>query len=237
MRAQMRCGLPTFFLVLLVLLPADAADPAFADLLAQAQAQAAAGHRWAPPGDNFAETVITMVDRLSTATPAQIAEFTALVERNHLASLEAPASTAAPPDAPPGSVVVRPDAAVAPLAPVPPLVSSPAPSPVPSRPTVPPPAAVAVIPDSHTNDLYVRGQAAERRGDISGARRFYASAAQHGHAAAARNLGRLYDPAFLTRNSIGGIDADPAAARYWYERATALGDAAATPLLQALSTR
>jgi len=93
------------------------------------------------------------------------------------------------------------------------------------------------MPDARTVDLYMRGQAAERRGDISGARRFYAAAVQHGYGTAARSLGRLYDPEYVHRNAIGGIDADAATARHWYERATALGDPEAGPLLQALSSR
>jgi len=58
MLAQMRCSLPILCAFLLVMLPADAAEPSFADLLARAQAQAAADHRWNPPGDNFVETLV-----------------------------------------------------------------------------------------------------------------------------------------------------------------------------------
>jgi TPR repeat protein len=86
-------------------------------------------------------------------------------------------------------------------------------------------------------ELFARGQQAERQGDISGARRFYSSAAQQGHAMAARDLGRLYDPAYLKQTAQGGIDADPAIARQWYERAIAMGDAEAGPLVEALSLR
>jgi TPR repeat protein len=85
--------------------------------------------------------------------------------------------------------------------------------------------------------LFARGLDAEHRGDVSGARRFYLSAAQQGDAAAARNLGRLYDPVYLAQTTLGGIDPDPALAQRWYERAIRLGDAEAAPLLEALSTR
>jgi hypothetical protein len=54
---------------------------------------------------------------------------------------------------------------------------------------------------------------------------------------AARNLGRLYDPVFLGQTALGGIDADPAIARQCYERAVAMGDAEAAPLVKALSLR
>jgi TPR repeat protein len=86
-------------------------------------------------------------------------------------------------------------------------------------------------------ELFARGQQAERQGDVSGARRFYFSAAQQGYAAAARGLGRLYDPAYLKQTALGGIDPDPAIARRWYEQAVALGDTEAGPLLEALSLR
>jgi TPR repeat protein len=99
-------------------------------------------------------------------------------------------------------------------------------------PPQPPPAA-----DSRAALLFARGLEAERRGDFSGARRFYLSSAQQGDAAAARNLGRLYDPAYLAQTALGGIDADPALAQRWYERAVRLGDADAGPLLEALSVR
>ena len=64
------------------------------------------------------------------------------------------------------------------------------------------------------------------------ARRFYASAVQQGSAAAARNLGRLYDPIYIERTAMGGIDPDLALARHWYERAVAMGDPEAAPLLE-----
>lgn len=306
--------------------PAEAAEQNFEDLLGRARAQDAAGHRWYPPGDNFTETVLALLDLLPTATPAQVAELQALVEHEQkglpggtnpagsaaapaaalppaASATTAPASTAAPLEAPPpGAPVVQPQASAivpAPQVPpqqIPPLqapvpVQDPLPTqapeparpqelaqdPAPARPATPPqpptapqppglaqpqelaqkPALGAVtrdtpsvggqgpgtrtmnprVPDARTADLYARGQAAERRGDISGARRFYLAAAQQGNAAAARFLGRLYDPEYLKRAAIGGVDADLAVAREWYERAAALGDHEATPLLQALSAR
>jgi TPR repeat protein len=85
--------------------------------------------------------------------------------------------------------------------------------------------------------LFARGLDAELHGDLSGARRFYSSAAQQGDAAAARHLGRLYDPTYLKQTALGGVDPDPALARQWYERAVRLGDTEAGPLLEALSVR
>jgi hypothetical protein len=58
--------------VLVMTRPAFADDPKFADLLARAEAQAAAGHRWAPSGDNMTETVGAMMKLISSATPEQL---------------------------------------------------------------------------------------------------------------------------------------------------------------------
>jgi TPR repeat protein len=92
-------------------------------------------------------------------------------------------------------------------------------------------------PSPRAVELFNRGQQAERQGDVSGARRFYTSAAQQGSAAAARFLGRLYDEAYLKQTAMGGIEPDAALARQWYEKAIAMGDAEAGPLLEALSLR
>ena len=54
----------------------------FADLLARAEAQAAAGHRWAPSGDNMTETVSAMMELISSATPEQLAELSDLLQRD-----------------------------------------------------------------------------------------------------------------------------------------------------------
>jgi TPR repeat protein len=103
--------------------------------------------------------------------------------------------------------------------------------PVAGRPrAVPPPSPRAM-------ELYARGRDAERQGNVSGARRFFASAAEQGSAGAARSLGRLYDPDHLGHTALGGIDANPALARLWYERAVAMGDAEAGSLLDALAVR
>jgi TPR repeat protein len=98
-------------------------------------------------------------------------------------------------------------------------------------------ARTAARPTPRALELYARGQDAERQGNFSGARRLFASAAEQGSSAAARSLGRLYDPAYLKQAALGGIDADPALARHWYERAVAMGDTEAGPLLDALAVR
>jgi TPR repeat protein len=86
-------------------------------------------------------------------------------------------------------------------------------------------------------EFYKFGEAAEARGDISGARRYYETAADQGVGAAALALGRLYDPAYVRRTTIGGIDANAATARRWYERAASLGENTALSHLQTLSAR
>src|SRR5690348_13180666 len=104
----------------------------------------------------------------------------------------APPAAALPPPAAPRTAAVSPPAGTSTAA------ATPAPA---RRPMVRP-------PDPHADALFARGKAAEEQGDISGARRFYAAAAERGHAAAARDLGRLYDPAVLDHIAVGGIDAD-----------------------------
>lgn len=333
--------------VTIAMAPAALADnPTFSDLLARAEAQAAAGHRWAPPGDNMTETVSVMMEIISTATPEQVAELSALLEAD--AARNQPPAAGAPPGAEavlmptphtvgpalatePDQAVVpavtrEPDQAVPPSVlptvttepgqPVSPSVlptvttepDRPVPPPVvpaataePDRPVSPPvvpgattepdramsppvvpavtaepdrpvarpaaseptmepaqpvlrpvtpgtamepdlpvakPAAARLArPGPRAAELLARGQEAERLGDVSGARRFYSSAVQQGSATAARNLGRLYDPVYLERTALGGIDPDLALARHWYERAVAMGDAEAGPLLEALALR
>lgn len=191
---------------------ARADQPNFGDLLAKAKAQSAAGHRLSPPGDNVAETVAVMMTLISTATPAQLEELADLLQPDRppakISRLEVPPATAMPRDAAPSA---KPDDARTPR---------------PAGESVP--RGVA---------LFARGQQAERNGDVSGARRYYASAAALGHAEAARAAGRLFDPAYLKQPAPGGLEPDPAQARVWYERAIQLGDAGSAPLLQALSSR
>nr|WP_294517721.1 hypothetical protein [uncultured Rhodopila sp.] len=234
-------------LLLCLALPVIAAEPTFADLLAKAEAESAAGRRWEPPGDNLADTVIALFQLAPAATSQQLAAFSALLERDRkaqqqlmqqLQQQQVPA--VAPPAAePPSAGLVAPPTAppAPPPAPEPPSANLEPPSAVIPAPPPAPPRPVVRLPDAHAAELLARGQDAERSGDISGARRFYASAAERGNAVAARDLGRLYDPAYLGRTVIGGIDADPAAARHWYQRAAELGDREAAPLLQALSAR
>jgi hypothetical protein len=274
-----------------------AEERTIADLLTRAEAQAAAGHRWAPPGDNMTETVAVMMDIIAQATPEQLVELSNLLEKNSSnppspssaqatpvpitpaqatpaqatpaqatpARASTPAGAAA--QAPPAQAFAAPlPIQIAPSETAPaqtaPSRATPNPAPPPARAAAPATAAQAgLTPDRRTVtvettaperpgpirvmprptpralELYARGQDAERQGNISGARRFFAGAAEQGSAAAARSLGQLYDPAYLKQTVFGGIDPDPALARNWYQRAAAMGDAEAGPLLEALAVR
>ena len=202
------------------------------------------------------ETVSAMMDLISAATPKQLADLSALLESD----------PSHPPRPAPQAQVVQPvvtrgghhtncdhaysntncdhtdsdltGARHADLDMPKPETPKPAPA-ITAEPVAPklPSAPVAIRPDPRAAELFARGQEAERQGDVSGARRLYATAAGQGSATAARSLGRLYDPGYLKQTALGGIDPDPALARHWYERAVAMGDTQAAPLLQALAAR
>jgi hypothetical protein len=295
-----RCGLLALCALLATELPADAGRESFADLLSRAKAQAAEGHRWAPPGNNMTETIMTMLDVVGAATPEQLAELSALLENGKMAAdntappsktgpgedtrantasaalpaaIEAAApkaaeSLAAPPAA--GSVAapaiaksLTPPAGAGSIA-LPPTTAAAAQTKATlataGRPAMPivtdkltrersgqgalsqsAPGQIATsqtMADPHrAGMLFARGLDAERLGDLSAARRFYTTAARQGDAAAARNLGRLYDPAYLRQTALGGVDPDPELARLWYDYAVRLGDSGAGRLLEALSSR
>jgi TPR repeat protein len=224
------------FFFCLALVPgetAHAAGPPFDDLLAKANAEIAAGHRWEPAGDNLAETIMDLLQLVPNATQQQLADLNDLLERER--KLGQPALTARQAD-PAASPATRPSTpetafpATTTSMPEKPSVSA-------SLEPVPAPRPAVHSADPHAAELFARGKAAEQNGDISGARRLYASAAARGNAAAALGLGRLYDPAFLGRSVLGGVDPDPTLARQWYQRAADMGDLDAAPLLQALTTR
>jgi hypothetical protein len=90
--------------------PVLADDPNFADLLARAEAQAAAGHRWAPSGDNMTETVAAMMKLISSATPEQLAELSNLLERD-ATRLPHPATKSAAISEPAAPAAAEPDPA------------------------------------------------------------------------------------------------------------------------------
>ncbi len=70
--------------------------------------------------------------------------------------------------------------------------------------------------------------------DVTSARLLYERAAQAGSGQAATAAGRTFDPNALAQLGAVGMKTDPAAAARWYQKAVALGDTAAEPLLRAL---
>src|SRR6185437_5789454 len=128
--------------------PAFAANPTFAELLAKAEAQYDAGHRWSPPGDNMVETVASMMDIISTATPKQLAELSALLEKGSapvpdVATAEPAAPT--PGGAPPGPNVATAEPTSRPAAPTPGVAPAEPPAPAP-REVAPAPGSVKADP-------------------------------------------------------------------------------------------
>jgi hypothetical protein len=83
--------------------------------------------------------------------------------------------------------------------------------------------------------LIERGEALLRHGDIASARLLLKRAAIEGSAQAAFELGTTFDPAFLSRLSVFGVDPDEAQARDWYERASKLGSIEASVQLKRLA--
>ncbi|HEX5325607.1 MAG TPA: hypothetical protein VFW75_02965 [Acetobacteraceae bacterium] len=83
-------------------------------------------------------------------------------------------------------------------------------------------------------ELLSRGDAMLAIADISAARLLYARAAAGGSGRAATQIGKTYDPAFLTQIGITGMSADGATAATWYRKAMALGDREAADRLQRL---
>jgi hypothetical protein len=229
-----RAGLSALCLVLGSSLPCRASAPSFDQLLSRARAQTAGGHRFAPAGNNAAETVLALYKLVSIATPRQLDALASLVDGEDLIQPQPrkePATIASDPAADMTSMVatrrsdnlsLKPDAAR--------IEASIASLPSKASPST-------EIPDRRAASLFAQGESAENRGDTSAAGRFYSGAPQLGHAVAARQLGRLYDPTYVAKATIGGITNDPVAAEYRYERACTLGDARSTDLLHALIAR
>lgn len=82
--------------------------------------------------------------------------------------------------------------------------------------------------------LVARGEVLLRGADAVSARRFFGRAAESGSAAAATAMAASYDPVYLERAAIRGVDADPEQAAAWYRIAIARGDPMAHERLDAL---
>lgn len=88
-----------------------------------------------------------------------------------------------------------------------------------------------------TQKLAKQGLEKMKAGDIVAARLLLERAAGAGHAGSALALGEAFDPAVLATRGIVGISGDPARARFWYEKAQALGVTEADARLAALSSQ
>jgi hypothetical protein len=82
--------------------------------------------------------------------------------------------------------------------------------------------------------LVHRGDAMLAIKDISAARKLYESAAGAGSAAGATALARTYDPDYLAKLGVVGLQPDPAAAAVWYRKAATMGDRDAETRLRTL---
>jgi hypothetical protein len=92
----------------------------------------------------------------------------------------------------------------------------------------------AAVGDAKVEFLVERGNALLRGADAVSARHFFARAAETGNAAAAAAMAASYDPLYLERNAIRGVNADPEQAAAWYRVAIARGDQAAALRLNEL---
>jgi hypothetical protein len=82
--------------------------------------------------------------------------------------------------------------------------------------------------------LLTRGDTLFASGDLTSARLYYERAAQAGNGPAALRLAETYDPQFLKRAHLRGVQGDIAAATFWYKRASNLGMSEAEILLGGL---
>lgn len=92
----------------------------------------------------------------------------------------------------------------------------------------------AAVGDTTAEFLVERGETLLRGADAVSARHFFARAAETGSAEAASAMAASYDPLYLERNAIRGVDADAEQAAAWYRVAIARGDETAAQRLQEL---
>lgn len=78
------------------------------------------------------------------------------------------------------------------------------------------------------------GDAAMQSGDVVAARQYYQVSASAGVPGAAKAVARTYDPVYLQQMGARSFQADPLAAKRWYEKAIAEGDTEARTNLKKL---
>ncbi len=108
--------------------------------------------------------------------------------------------------------------------------------PVAEKAAPPQPIAARLDPDELAI-LMKRSEEFIGAGDFASARIVLRRAAESGHAGAALALAGTYDPAVLERFGVKGMAADPAQAKYWYEKAREMGSGEAPRLLERLASR
>ena len=105
-------------------------------------------------------------------------------------------------------------------------------------PIVPAPSNAATLgasaPSAMIGIAMARGDEALARGDVISARQFYELAASMGLAHAATAVGSTYDPNFVTAGGVRGSFTDTEAAKQWYQKGIAGGDAEARSRLDKL---
>lgn len=92
------------------------------------------------------------------------------------------------------------------------------------------------LPPQLVRSLVQRGDGMISLGDISGARRLYALAADEGDGDAATKLGDTYNPEFLSGHGVQGLQPDLNTAERWYRKAMKLGDPEAAKHLTTLTS-
>ncbi len=98
-----------------------------------------------------------------------------------------------------------------------------------AEPGAPPPISAA------HREMLNRAWALLQNNDVAAARLIYKKLANANVAEAAFQLGQTYDPGFLKTIPIAGLQPNPALAQQWYQRAAALGHAAAASRLSKLA--
>jgi TPR repeat protein len=94
----------------------------------------------------------------------------------------------------------------------------------------------ATQPDNGEIAMFLtRGKGFLKDGDLASARLLFQRAAAAGNAEAAFILGTTFDPLFIGRMGVVGMEPDIARARQWYKIATELGSADASEQLATLS--
>jgi hypothetical protein len=88
------------------------------------------------------------------------------------------------------------------------------------------------LPAEQLAALVARGDGFVQMRDLTSARLYFERAAEAGDGRAALRMGETFDPAFLARAGIRGVQGDRQQAILWYQRARERGEAEATRRLE-----